>query len=55
MRRFQFKLAERLGKTVGELMRTLSSREYAEWIALANLEYEERLRADMEARVSAKR
>lgn len=35
-------------------MGQMSSREYAEWIALANLDHEERLRADMEARVSAK-
>lgn len=37
--------------TVGQLMNTMSSREYAEWIALATLDHEDRLRADMEARV----
>lgn len=35
-------------------MSTLSSREYAEWIALANLDHEDQLRHDMEARVASK-
>lgn len=39
--------------TVGEMLARMSAYEYAEWIALTNVEHEDRLRAEMEARVAA--
>lgn len=38
MRRFLFRLALSLGKTVAELERDLGPREFAEWIAYAQIE-----------------
>ena len=51
---FTFKLARELGMTVGELMTTMSSMEYNQWIAFYNLENNQinkaRALADAEAK-----
>ena len=51
---FRFKLARELGMTVGELMTTMSSMEYNQWIAFYNWENNQinkaRALADAEAK-----
>ena len=51
---FTFKLARELGMTVGELMTTMSSMEYNQWIAFYNWENNQinkaRALADAEAK-----
>jgi len=42
LRRYQIRLAERLGKTLRELERTIGVGEIAEWIAFDELEVENR-------------
>lgn len=43
---FLHRLAERLGKTVGELMHVMSAQEFSRWLALAELEQEAREAAE---------
>ena len=38
-RQFMFRLAERLGKTVNEMLSQMDSRELTEWMVLENFEY----------------
>jgi hypothetical protein len=52
-RRFLFRLALALGKTVGELQSTLTVREFSEWLAFASDEPIGEMRADLRAGIVA--
>ncbi len=52
-RRFLFRLARELHRTVGELEATLSPQEFSEWIAVFAIEHKEAERADMARRAEA--
>lgn len=41
MRRFAFSLARELGWPVGRLLKSMSAREFSEWMAFAQIENEE--------------
>jgi len=43
---FKFRLARQLGRTVRELDQTITSREYAQWIAFERMEPGEPVRGD---------
>ena len=47
-------LAERLGMTVADLGRRMTSAELTEWQALDELRHEERVRADLARKAAAK-
>jgi hypothetical protein len=52
-RRFLFRLARDLGRTVGELEATLSPHEFSEWIAVFAIEHKESERAEMARKAEA--
>lgn len=54
MIRFQYSLARELGRTREELVRSMSMREFIDWLAFFTLEQEDRKRAMQDAEDKAK-